>query len=119
MPTGEYAMNEVKQAPDEEKIIEAILDGNDKAARDLEKQEPSLKNLIGEVKSVTDGLKSIEEVEPPPLPTRTIFNKKETRQFSWLQNLPLEWYKNPYILSFGFLMAIIFFYFLIAVIVKF
>jgi hypothetical protein len=115
---GENAMNDEPAAPqNEDVLVETILDGDEEAVSRLVKRHPSFSEFAREVRSVTEGLKAIEEEPPPPLPIEKIM-KSTNRPFSWLQDLPLEWYKNPFVLSFGFIVAIIFFYFCLIFVVK-
>jgi hypothetical protein len=108
-----------ESVPDEERVIESVLEGKDEDFLKLLAQQPSLINLANDVKSISEGLKSIEDKEPPPLSVKNIPEIKRYPFFSWLQDLPLEWYKNPYILSFGFVMAIVFLCFFMIVLLKF
>ena len=102
----------------EDLLVETILDGDEEAVSRLVKRHPSFSEFAREVRSVTEGLRAIEDEPPPPLPIEKIM-KSTNRPFSWLQDLPLEWYKNPYVLSFGFIVAIIFFYFCLVFVMKF
>ena len=116
---GENAMNDGPTAPqNEDVLVETILNGDEEAVSRLIDRHPSFSDFAREVQSVTKGLKAIEDEPPPPLPLEKIM-KSSGRPFAWLQDLPLEWYKNPFVLSFGFIVAIIFFYFCLVFVMKF
>ncbi len=110
--------DESSTLPNEDAAIETVLEGNDDDVLELLRQQPSLTGFVKDIQSVKEGLKSIEEEEAPSLVIEKIIQKKRRNFFSWLQDLPLEWYKNPFILTFGFVMATIFFYFLIIYLLK-
>ena len=111
--------NESLPLPDENIAVETVLDGTDEDIGTLLKEQPSLAEFVQDVQSIKEGLKSIEDEEPPPFCIDINKRKKDRSLFSRLQNLPLDWYKNPYILTFGFVMAIILFYFCIVILLEF
>ena len=111
--------NESLPLPDENVAVETILEGSEEAIGKLLNEQPSLADFVQDVQSIKEGLKSIEDEEPPPFSLDKKKSKDDRRLFSRLQDLPLEWYRNPYILSFGFVMAVLFFYFMIALLLKF
>jgi hypothetical protein len=97
-------------ALNEDLVIEAVLEGCDEDLLKIFQEQPSYSDFARDIQSVKQGLKSIEEEEPPAFPIQSIIAKNSRPLFSRLQDLPFEWYKNPYLLSFGCVMAIIFFY---------
>jgi hypothetical protein len=105
--------------PEEDTIVQTILDGNDEDIFSLIREEPSRAGFVQDVQSVKEGLKSIEDEQPPPFVIESIIKKSYHPFFSRLGDLPIEWHKNPYILSFGFVMAIVFFYFFTVFFLKF
>jgi|GEM_PF-2467624 hypothetical protein len=111
--------NESVPIPNEDAVVETILQGTDEDILRLLQEHPSCTDFARDVQSVKDGLKSIEEQQPPPLLLKSIITSRNNHLFSWLQDLPLEWYRNPYILSFGFVMATVFFYLFIVFFLKF
>jgi hypothetical protein len=110
--------NELISLPDENAVIETILEENDEAVDKLLEKQPALTEFAREVKSIKEGLQSIEDEDPPPLCLEKKTTQKDRHLFAKIEDLPLEWYKNPYILSFGFLMAIICLYFCIVLLLK-
>jgi len=104
---------------DEDVVVQAILEGSGEQLKEFLRTRPSFAPLVREVQSVADGLRSIEDAPPPSFPIEHIIRKNDRPLFAWLQDLPLQWYKNPYILSFSFVLAIIFFYFFIVYLLGF
>jgi hypothetical protein len=102
----------------EDAVIEAVLEGNDEDLLKILRERPSYADFARDIQSVKQGLKSIEEEEPPAILMQNIISKNCHPLFSRLQDLPFEWYKNPYLLSFGCVMAIIFFYLLLMIFLK-
>lgn len=110
--------DEPRIALDEDAIVEAVLEGSaDKRLRLLSRQ-PEYMDFARDIQTLTEGLKSIEDEQPPPFAMKKIIGKNDRFLFSWLTGLPLEWYKNPFILSFGFVLAVIFFYFFMVFFLK-
>jgi hypothetical protein len=105
--------NEKNPIQDEDRLIETILNGNDDAVGSLLQKEPGCAQFVHDILSVKEGLQLIEEEPAPAIDIEKIIRKNNRPPFSRLQDLPLEWFKNPYILSFGFIMAVICIYFLI------
>jgi hypothetical protein len=105
--------------PDEDAAIETVLKGSGDDIAKLLSEQPSLADFVKDVQAVKEGLESIEDGEPPPFSLEKKAEKGDRRLFSRLQDLPLEWYKNPYILTFGFLLAVLFFYFCYILVSKF
>jgi hypothetical protein len=103
--------NDPVSCPDESAVVETAFDGTDDEVAELLREQPQLADLVQDVKSIKKGLESLEDEEPPPFSLEKKAHKNDRRLFSMLQDLPLEWYKNPYILSFGFVLAVLFFYF--------
>ena len=104
---------------DEDAVVETVLDGNSEDMLELFRKCPSCADFARDIQSVKEGLKSIEEDPAPPFIVESIINKKNDPFFSRLQDLPVEWFKSPYVLSFGFVMVIVFLYFLIVFLLKF
>ena len=104
---------------EEDAVVETVLDGTNEDVLRLLRERPFCAGLAREIQSVKEGLKSIEEKPAPPFIVESIMNKKKDPFFSGLQDLPVEWYKNPYILSFRFCNGDVFFYFLIVFFLKF
>jgi hypothetical protein len=94
----------------EDVVIDTVLKGDDKDILKLLREQPSYSDFMRDIQSVKEGLKSIEEEEPPAFLVENIIKKNGRPLFSRLQDLPLLWYKSPYLLSFCFVMAIVFFY---------
>jgi hypothetical protein len=111
--------NETGPFPDEDAVVETILEGNDEDLLRLIREQPSRAGFAQDVQSVKEGLKSIVDEPPPPFVIESIIKKNYYPFFPRLGDLPLEWYKNPYILAFGCVMAIVFFYFFIVFYLKF
>jgi hypothetical protein len=103
--------NDPVSLPEEDVVVETAFEGNDDDIAKLLKEQPQLADLVQDVKSIREGLESLEDEEPPPFSLEKKAHKNDRRLFSMLQDLPLEWYKNPYILTFGFILAVLFFYF--------
>jgi hypothetical protein len=104
--------------PDENLVVETVLEGDENDISRLLREQPSLSDFAADVKTIKEGLESLEEEEPPPFSLEKKTPKKAPHLFSSLQDLPLEWYKNPYILTFGFVLAVLFFYFCFILISK-
>jgi hypothetical protein len=100
-------------AQKEDHLIDTILDGSNEDIGKILREEPACADFVRDIQSLKDGLQSIEEEPAPAISIEKIIRKNDRPLFARLQELPLEWYKNPYILSFGFLMAVICFYFLL------
>ena len=98
---------------DEDLVVATIFEGSDEDIHKLLSEEPACSEFVHDIQSVKEGLQSIEEEPAPAIDIEKIIKKNNRPLFARLQDLPLEWYKNPYILSFGLLMAIICVYFLI------
>ena len=104
---------------EEDAVVETVLDGTNEDVLRLLRERPFCAGLAREIQSVKEGLKSIEDEPPPPFVIESIIKKNYHPFFPRLGDLPLEWYKNPYILTFGCVMAIVFFYFFIVFYLKF
>jgi hypothetical protein len=94
----------------EDAVIEAVFEGDEEDLLNILREQPSYSDFAQDIQSVKQGLKSLEGEEPPAFLIKNFISKNSRPLFSKLQDLPFEWYKNPYLLSFGCVMAIIFFY---------
>ncbi len=110
--------NDSVSLPDENTVVETVLEGSDGDIARLLREQPSLSDFAADIKTIKEGLESIEDEEPPPFSLEKKPPKNDRHLFSQLQDLPLEWYKNPYILTFGFVLAVLFFYFCFILISK-
>jgi hypothetical protein len=103
--------SEIVQSQDENDAVATVLDGDVEDLAKLLAKQPSLSAFVKDIQAVKEGLNSIEDIEAPPMSLRKKTSKRDRRFFASIENFPVEWYKNPYILSFGLVMAILFFYF--------
>lgn len=104
---------------DEDALIATLLAEGVSALTPEVAQCPECTKIAKAILKLTKGLASIEDEEPPPLRLEEL---RGTRQkllgISWIEDFSGDWYRNPFVLSFGFLMFVIIMYFLIAFIMK-
>ncbi len=92
----------------EKDIIESALCGDSgKLPGPLDANDEAFAKDILEIKA---GLAALEDDEPP----RDVFPlapSKSSHHFgSWMESLPIDWYANPFVLVFGFFIAMVFLY---------
>jgi hypothetical protein len=104
---------------DEDALIATLLADGVSALTPEVAECPECAKIARDVLQLTEGLASIEDEEPPPL---RLEEPRGTRQnllgISWIEDFSGDWYRNPFVLGFGFLMFVIVMYFLIAFILK-
>jgi len=93
----------------DDEVIEKILAGKiDDISGDSDA------DLAATVEKLKAGLLSIEDEDPPQLTLYKNQNHKEKKSgIAWVQDMTWEWYRNPFVLSFGFLAFVFFLYILI------
>jgi hypothetical protein len=111
--------NKTVHVPDEDALIESVLEGKvDDMLQHLE-QCPSCAEIVKDIQAVTQGLQAIESEEPPRLSMEQFSPGRENKkQVSWLETLACGWYRNPVVLSVGFVVFIVCMYILIAYVFK-
>jgi hypothetical protein len=111
--------NKQVHVPDEEALIEKVLSGKvDELLPHLE-ECPDCARFVKEIQEVKNGLAAIEDEEPPPMHMEKILSKKQKPLITpWIQDLPSEWYRNPFVLTFGFLMFVLVIYMLVVFVFK-
>lgn len=111
--------NERVHVHDEEALIEGVLSGKADALTPNTDECPECAELVKDVQKLKNGLASIEDEEPPALHMGEILQKKSKPLLTpWIQDLPGDWYRNPFVLSFGFLMFVLVVYVLVAFVFK-
>jgi hypothetical protein len=104
---------------DEEALIATLLANGVSALTPSVAECPECTKIAQDILRLTEGLAGIEDEEPPPLRLEEL---RGTRQkllgISWIEDFSGDWYRNPFVLSFGFLMFVIVMYFLIAFILR-
>jgi hypothetical protein len=104
---------------DEEALIEKVLAGKAAELPPDQKDCPSCADIVKDIQKLKNGLSSIEDEEPPPLHLDEILKKKPKPLITpWIQDLPVDWYRNPFIMSFGFLMVVLVIYVLMVFVFK-
>jgi hypothetical protein len=99
----------------EEAIIESVLSGKSSGALPGVAECPECTDLVKDVRKLAHGLSSIEDEDPPPLNLNETLKKKPQPLLTpWIQDLPSNWYRNPFVLSFGFVMFVLLVYILVA-----
>ena len=105
--------------PDEEALIEKVMSGKTDELLPHLRECPDCARFVKEIQEVKTGLSSIEDEEPPPLRLDKAKKKSPLPLVTpWIQDLPHEWYRNPFILSFGFLMVVLVLYVLVVFVFK-
>jgi hypothetical protein len=110
-----------KQAPahDEETLIEKVFSGKTDDLLPLLSEHPEYAGFVKDMQELKNGLSSIDDEEPPPMRLEKIRkNKKSPLQPPEIQFLPSEWYRNPFLLSFGFLIFVLVIYVLLTFVFK-
>lgn len=104
---------------DEEALVESVLSAATDAPLPGVAGCPECEKFVGEVRKLKAGLASIEDEEPPTLHLDEILKKKPRPPLiPWIQDLPGDWYRNPFVLSFGFLMFVLAIYVLVVFVFK-
>jgi|WetSurMetagenome_2_1015567.scaffolds.fasta_scaffold126071_2 hypothetical protein len=104
---------------DEESLIESALSARPDAPLPGVSGCPECEKLASDVQRLKNGLASIEDEEPPSLSLDEIFRKKKKPSLiPWIQDLPADWYRNPFALTFGFLMFVVALYLLVVFVFK-
>jgi hypothetical protein len=105
--------------PDEEALIEKVLSGKTDDLLPHLKECPDCARFVKEIQELKNGLSAIEDEEPPPMRMEKAKKKAQIPLITpWIQDLPSEWYRNPFVLTFGFLMALLIFYVLVVFVFK-
>jgi hypothetical protein len=105
--------------PDEDELIETVLEGKVQDILVHLGQCPSCAELVKDIQVVAQGLQAIEGEEPPRLSMEQFSPGRENKkQGSWLETLACGWYRNPVVLSVGFIVFIVCMYILIAYVFK-
>jgi hypothetical protein len=100
--------------PDEQDLVESVLQGNAGTASRLAGEIPSSSDFVKDIETIKNGLVAIDDEEPPVGPDE-ILGRKEPRRFpQWIHDGPVEWYRSPFVLCFGFVVAIWFLYIVIS-----
>jgi hypothetical protein len=98
---------------DEEALIESILSGAADPLPPGQDDCPECAAIVKDVRKLKNGLASIEDEEPPQLHMEEILQRRTKPLLTpWIQDLPGDWYRNPFVMSFGFLMFVLIIYFL-------
>ncbi len=99
----------------EEALIESVLSGKSSDVLPGVAECPECADLVEDIRKLTNGLSSIEDEEPPPLHLDETLKKKPRPLLTpWIQDLPSNWYRNPFVLSFGFMLFVLLIYILLA-----
>lgn len=111
--------NKQVHVPDEEALIEKVLSGKvDELLPHLE-ECPDCAGFVKEIQELKNGLAAIEDEEPPPMRMEIVIKKKQIPLITpWIQDLPNEWYRNPFVLSFGLLIFVLVIYILVVFVFK-
>ena len=111
--------NKQVHVPDEEALIEKVLSGKVDELLPHLQECPDCARFVKEIQEVKNGLSSIEDEEPPPIRMEKVLTKKQKPLITpWIQDLPSEWYRNPFVLTFGFLMTLLVLYVLVVFVFK-
>jgi hypothetical protein len=111
--------NKEVHSHDEDAIIEKVLAGS---TEDLDRHLfgcPECADFIKDIQTLKTGLASIEDEEPPPFhPDQIRKNEPRKPGMPWIQDIPLELFSNPFVLTFGFFLFALVMYILFAFVFK-
>jgi hypothetical protein len=111
--------NKQVHVPDEEALVEKVLSGKIDELLPHLQECPDCAGIVKEIQEVKNGLSAIEDEEPPPMRLEKVLTKKQKPLITpWIQDLPSEWYRNPFVLTFGFLMFVLVIYVLVVFVFK-
>lgn len=111
--------NKNNHQPDEQDLVESVLQGNADSASRLAGECPACSDFVKDIEAVKNGLLSIDDEEPPLGPEEILVKKDLRRRFpQWIEDAPVDWYRSPFVLCFGFVAVIWFLYILISFLMR-
>jgi hypothetical protein len=99
---------------DEQTLIESVLQGKTADVKRHVRQFPESADLVRDIEDLKQGLRAIEDEEPPLHGEVFLKKQKSSLLPGWLSFLPTDWYLNPFILGLGLVAFVWFLYVLIA-----
>jgi hypothetical protein len=106
---------------DEQELVESVLQGNTSSASRPAGPSPAGSDFVKDIEAIKNGLASIDDEEPPMGPDEVLVKKDlrhRRRSPQWIEDAPVDWYHSPFVLSFGFVVAIWFLYIFISFLMR-
>jgi hypothetical protein len=99
---------------DEQTLIDSVLQGKTDDVKRHVQQFPESAGLVRDIEDLKQGLRAIDD-EEPPLHGEVFLKKQKASPFPRLLSLlPTDWYLNPFILCLGLVAIVWFLYVLFA-----
>ena len=107
--------NNNSHVPNEQELVESVLQESAAAVSKLSDRNPASSDFVKDIEAIKNGLASIDDEEPPMGPDEVLEKKDLRRPFpQWIEDAPVDWYRSPFVLCFGFVVVIWFLYIFIS-----